>query len=134
METSTKRRLIDVQSPFNGTPADRARNSRYLAWCIKYVLDCGHSPYASHGLGPCAYPEDPEHRARGLAAGAAFAAVCDESWFFVDYGYSPGMQHARHTAVFARPVMLPAADFEACQRGEYPPGATMRWVTTESAP
>lgn len=128
---------IAIESPFNGTPAERARNMRYLAWCIKRCLDSGCSPYASHGLGPCAYPEDPEHRALGLAAGAAFVAVCDESWFFADLGWSPGMvtaqKIAQETGRVWHIIGLRIADWEAFQRGEWPPGATMRWVPEEFA-
>lgn len=43
--------LIVIESPFRGaTPADQARNERYLEACIADCLRRGESPYASHKM------------------------------------------------------------------------------------
>lgn len=131
-------KLIAIESPFNGTLEERARNMRYLAWCIKHVYACGYAAYAGHGLGPCAYPEDPAHRAHGLAANVAFAAACDDSWFFIDLEWSGGMLEAlkavQSTGRSWAEVRLRRREWKAFERGEWPPGSTMRWVPAEIMP
>jgi hypothetical protein len=132
--------LICVESPFSGTSHDplerareRQRNLRYLAWCIKHVYDCGHAAYAGHGLGTCAYPEDEQHRKHGLDSDLLARCRCDETWFFLDLGWSPGMRYSLNAFGKAedRFAHLPPNDIEAFEHGEWPPGATVRWVPTE---
>ncbi len=122
-------KTIAIESPFNGTPEVRQRNARYLAWCIHYVYSQGHAAYAGHGLGPTGWAETEEGRAHGIATDIQFRRVCDETWFFVDLGWTRGMILSRQTPDIPGrqvEVWLPTALFESFKRGEYPPGSTMR--------
>ena len=116
-------KTIAIESPYSG---NIARNVRYLAWCVRYVYDCGHAASAGHGLGPCAQSEEPLHRAHGLAADARFREICDETWYFADLGWSAGMMHPRPKEWYIK--LLPRKLFLAFERGEWPPGATLQWV------
>jgi hypothetical protein len=128
---SISMKLICIESPYTG---DIARNVRYLAWCIKHVYDYGHAAYAGHGLGPCAYPEDERGRKHGLDSDLAFRQACDETWFFVDYGMTYGMRQREAVEGLPpyREVRLPPDDFAACDRGEWPPGSTLRWYPPDA--
>ena len=126
--------IVVIESPFNGTPEERARNLRYLAWCLKDSLDRGEAPFASHGLYPTAYPEDPEHRAAGIAAGLAVRNLIGFSVFYANLGFSDGMKHAFKSALSTERTikvrLLPPEFRAAFDRGEWPPSATVRWVPT----
>jgi hypothetical protein len=121
-----------IESPFSGDPA---RNARYLAWCLKDCYDRGEAAYAGHALGPLAYPEYAEFRAHGMEADLAMALVCDQVAYYLDLGWSPGMQHnqeLRLRFITVERVLQPESK-AAFDRGEWPPGATMRLVPAEEA-
>lgn len=130
-----------IESPFSGTPEQRLRNARYLAWCLKDCYDRGEAAYAGHGLGPTAYPEDPVHRRHGLDADVAMADACQLVAYYVDLGWSKGMVYGHNARLSSEwspraPLSmnertLKPADYAAFERGEWPPGATMRLVPTE---
>jgi hypothetical protein len=55
----------------------------------------GESPYASHGLLPGALDErKADERQLGIGAGYAWWSAADLILFYVDYGWSAGMQLA----------------------------------------
>ena len=141
--------LVVIESPFNGTPEERARNARYLAWCIKDSLDRGESPFASHGLYTTAYPEDELHRARGIAAVAEVRKLAKLTAYYVDLSWTAGMLKLAKLAAYYVDLSWTAGMLESVEnrtvedrweirclnewesrsfrRGEWPPG-TMRLV------
>lgn len=131
-------KTICIESPLGvGTP-EFERNLRYLAWCVRDCFDRGEAPFASHGLGPCAYAEDPTSRAVGLAVAAKFRETCDVTAYYVDRGWSSGMRaHINERvipclskALGEEERQLPEEYWKEFLRGEWPPGATVRWVPT----
>lgn len=131
-------RTVAIESPFNGTPAERARNVRYAAWCLRDARERGEAPYAGHLLGPLSSDEGEQWRAQGLECDRAFREQCDVVAFYLDLGWSPGMA----SGLVAGPApktsirMLHPDAFSAFERGEWPPGATMQQiaVTAPDAP
>lgn len=94
--------LVVVESPYAG---DVERNTAYLRAALRDCLDRGEAPFAAHGL--YTQPgvlddEDPEQRALGIAAGFAWGRAA--TWaggrrvFYVDLGWSRGMELAREEA------------------------------------
>lgn len=90
-----------VETPFRGaTPEEGAANLEYLAEVMAFVYGWGWSPYASHDIiprlhahGAAVYAADADvaARAKGLAAGDAWAERADLVVFGIDRGWSPGM-------------------------------------------
>lgn len=102
-------KLISIESPYAG---DVARNEAYARAAMRFVLEEGHSPYASHLLITQVLDDtDPEQRARGIAAGIEMGNSCDERWLFWDFGMTPGMElaatAAQHLGQPVRFVNLP---------------------------
>jgi hypothetical protein len=94
-------RRVIIESPFAGeTPADVARNVRYVRACLRDCLLKGEAPFASHALYtlPGVLRDDvPEERKLGMEAGWAWARVLDLGTpirvvVYTDLGISPGMQ------------------------------------------
>jgi len=84
---------VIVESPFAG---DRRRNRRYLESCLRDCVLRGESPYASHKmLTDCLDDEVPEERKLGMGGGYTWWVVADDIVFYVDLGWSGGMQKAR---------------------------------------
>lgn len=90
--------LVILESPYAG---DIERNVGYARMCMRDSLSRGESPIASHLL----YTQDgilnddiPEERQLGIDAGLAWKKVAEKHVFYVDYGYSKGMEYARQYA------------------------------------
>jgi hypothetical protein len=93
-------RLIRVilESPYAG---DIERNLVYARMCVRDSLLRGEAPIASHLL----YTQEgilnddiPEQRQLGIDAGLTWKDVAEKHVFYVDYGYSKGMECARQYA------------------------------------
>ena len=84
---------VIVESPFKG---DVERNKRYLERCLRDCIMRGESPYASHKmLTDCLDDDDPEERRLGIEAGFAWKRNAERTVFYVDLGWSGGMEMAR---------------------------------------
>jgi hypothetical protein len=97
MEDLSRRPVVIVESPFAG---DIEGNKRYA---IEACADCfrrNEAPFASHLLYPQILNEHikTEHEA-GIVAGYAFWPVAKLIAFYVDRGWSPGMERAKERAV-----------------------------------
>lgn len=87
-------RRVIIESPYQG---DVERNLRYLRACLRDSLLRGEAPFASHGLytQPGVLDDhDPEQRRLGIEAGFAWWTGLVVIIFYVDLGWSPGMQAA----------------------------------------
>lgn len=81
-----------VESPFAG---DTERNRAYALRACTDCLDRHEVPYASHCFFPQFLNEDvPEEREMGITAGYAMWWHAAKIAFYVDLGWSPGMQRA----------------------------------------
>ncbi len=86
-------KTVCIESPLAG---DFARNIAYARAALRFCLEQGVSPYASHLLLPQVYNDlSPEQREAGILAGLAMGDLCDERWYFEDLGTSDGMKRAR---------------------------------------
>jgi len=82
--------LVVLESPYAG---DVDGNVEYLHRCMRDSLARGEYPYASHGLYPGALDDDdPEQRKLGITAGFAWGALATKRVFYMDRGWSGGMQ------------------------------------------
>jgi hypothetical protein len=118
-----------IESPY--AKGDRDRNLRYLAWCEYHSAEIlGEFPIASHGNCTAYWPEDDEHRAKGLAWRNAMRARCGATVFYVDLGMSGGMQFAKEaderTERWIIVRKLPTDLLARFEAGEYPPGSMRR--------
>lgn len=85
-------KTVCIESPLAG---DLDKNIAYARACLRYCLEQGVSPYASHLLLPQVYNDlSPEQREAGIQAGIAMGNQCDERWVFMDLGVSCGMGRA----------------------------------------
>lgn len=101
---------VVIESPFGRnedgskcTPAEYARNGRYLDRCIRDSLSRGEAPYASHGFFPKEGrldDTDLAQRTQGIAAGLAWAQAADLIAVYADHGVTEGMVEGieRHRA------------------------------------
>ena len=87
-------RTVVIESPYAG---DIATNLRYLRAAMRDCLRRGEAPFASHAL----YTQDgvlddavPGERRLGIDAGFAVGARLDAVVFYLDLGWSPGMEAA----------------------------------------
>jgi hypothetical protein len=87
-------RRVIIESPYAG---DVAGNLVYARKCMADSLARGEWPIASHLLYTQSGILDdniPEERARGIAAGQAWGEIADAIIFYIDLGWSPGMEAA----------------------------------------
>jgi hypothetical protein len=83
-----------IESPYAGNVA---RNALYLELCIRDSVLHGEAPYASHKMMTAALDDlDPEERRRGIDAGMAWRRLAGNRVFYLDLGWSDGMEAARH--------------------------------------
>ena len=88
---------VCIESPLKG---DYDRNHRYALECLKYCLQAGVAPFASHLLYPMVLRDTIENERRlGMNAGHVMGDRCDERWFFVNHGWSTGMEEGFSRAV-----------------------------------
>ena len=98
-------KTVCIESPLAG---DFVRNIAYARAALRYCLEQGVSPYASHLLLPQVYDDlTPAEREAGIAASHAMGDQCDERWFFVDLGWSSGMERAKASMFSAGQHMEP---------------------------
>lgn len=90
--------LVILESPYAG---DIERNVKYARMCVRDSLSRGEAPIASHLL----YTQEgilnddlPEERQLGIDAGLAWKEVATKHVFYIDYGYSRGMEYAKKYA------------------------------------
>jgi hypothetical protein len=85
-------KTVCIESPLYG---DFVLNIAYARACLRYCIEQGVSPYASHLLIPQIYNDlDNKQREAGIRAGLTMGNQCDERWFFIDLGWSDGMMRA----------------------------------------
>ena len=93
-------RLVVVESPFAapaGLPPHERRHAEglrqeYRRAALRDCFDRGEAPFASHGLYPGALDDDdPNDRARGIAAGFAWGRLAVRRYLYLDLGCSRGM-------------------------------------------
>ena len=91
-------RRVILESPYAG---DIDRNIEYARACVRDSLSRGEAPIASHLL----YTQEgilkdeiPEERMWGINAGLAWKEVAELHVFYIDYGYSRGMEYAKQYA------------------------------------
>ena len=89
---------VVLESPYAG---DIERNVKYARMAIRDSLSRGEAPIASHLL----YTQEgilkddvPEERQWGIDAGLAWKEVAEKHVFYIDYGYSSGMEYAKQYA------------------------------------
>lgn len=90
---------VIIESPYAG---DIERNIEYARRAVRDSLLRGEAPIASHLLYTQAgvlKDEVPEERQWGIEAGLAWLCVADKHVFYVDYGWSKGMQQAKQYAM-----------------------------------
>lgn len=90
----TIRRVI-VESPYAG---DVEANLAYLRRCMRDCLKRQEAPFASHGLYTQSGVLDdnqPLERILGIAAGFVWRHVAELTVFYVDRGWSRGMEQAK---------------------------------------
>jgi hypothetical protein len=91
-----------IESPFKGaTKAEEQRNHAYLDKCIRWCIENGYTPYASHKMLPDALDDsNPNERTLGISAGLDMSLFIlskrpdAKVFFFLDYGQSGGMNKA----------------------------------------
>jgi len=90
--------LVMIESPLRG---DYELNIAYARACMRDSIARGEAPFAMHLL----YAQDgvlddriPEERAKGIAAGLAWAAKADLVAVYCDLGISDGMNLAIRAA------------------------------------
>lgn len=87
-------KLVIIESPYAG---DIEANTEYARKCMRDSLERGEAPLASHLLYPqpgILREEVPEERAWGIAAGLEWRRVAEHHVFYVDRGWSSGMEAA----------------------------------------
>lgn len=84
--------LVSLESPFASDPL---ANIAYAYEACKDSISKGESPYASHLLFPQFLDDkDPTQRAEGLRLSDAWRHQAAKIIFYLDKGWSAGMQHA----------------------------------------
>lgn len=89
---------VIIESPFAG---DVDKNIAYARQCVKDSLAKGEAPIASHLLYTqpgILNDEDAQERMQGINAGLTWAAVAEKHVFYVDLGFSKGMEYALERA------------------------------------
>ena len=87
---------VIIESPLSG---NFARNVRYARLCGLDSLHRGEAPYASHLIYTQMLDDRvQEQRRMGMEAGFCWAKVADLRAFYVDLGFSDGMEEAQKLA------------------------------------
>ena len=89
---------VILESPYAG---DIDRNVEYARACVRDSLSRDEAPIASHLLYTqkgILKDEIPEERMWGINAGLAWKEVAELHVFYIDYGYSRGMEYAKQYA------------------------------------
>jgi len=89
-------RIVVIESPYRAySELELQRNLAYCRALVRFVVNRGDSPLASHlDITQALDDRDPEQRERGIAAGLARLRVADVHLFGVDLGWSSGMKRA----------------------------------------
>jgi hypothetical protein len=89
------RRLVLIESPYQGNAEEVERNVRYTCAAMRDCLLRGEAPFASHAL----YTQrgvlndnDREERRIGIEAGLCWGSMADATVVYEDLGISPGMK------------------------------------------
>ncbi len=87
-------KTVIIESPYAG---DIERNTLYARRAMRDAIDHGEAPLASHLL--YTQPEildenNPAERKLGIECGYEWWTHAEKIIFYVDYGWSPGMQKA----------------------------------------
>lgn len=89
---------VILESPYAG---DIEKNIKYARMAVRDSLSKGEAPIASHLL----YTQEGilrdeihEERQWGIDAGLAWKEVASKHVFYIDYGYSKGMEYAKQYA------------------------------------
>lgn len=123
--------VVSIESPYSAPTSEGLhRNQLYAMLCVQYATKCGYAPYASHLISTvhwrkfadegCANPYvgdtgyKPEYHVIGREAAIKMThdvrRKCDECWFFLDFGETPGMTDARvvcaEAGIETRDIML----------------------------
>lgn len=89
--------FVLIESPYNGHPDGIEGAERYAKACMKYAIDHGATPLASHLLYTQVLDDrKPEERAKGKQLGWKWLRHVHEIWVFVDYGMTEGMIEGLH--------------------------------------
>ena len=83
---------VIIESPYAG---DIEANLTYLRACMRDCLLRGEAPFASHGLYTqpgVLRDEDPDERAKGIAAGFAWRPFVRKTVVYTDRGITEGMK------------------------------------------
>ena len=106
-------KTIYVASPYSG---DVENNVRFAQDACRMVLSVGSYPYAPHlYLTNILRDEIPEERERGIKAGMAYLAICDELWVFGNR-ISAGMKgEIKEAERLGKPVRYFDLDFMAVE-------------------
>ena len=88
--------LVIIESPYAASETHTVeQHIQYARECMRDSLMRGESPYASHLLyaQKCVLDDlNPEERKLGIEAGFMWRNVADLTVFYIDLGYSKGMQ------------------------------------------
>lgn len=86
-------KLVIIESPYAGQVF---QNVMYARQAVKHSLEQGEAPIASHLLYTQMLDDDvPAERALGINAGLAWRKVAESAVFYVDRGWSRGMEAAK---------------------------------------
>jgi hypothetical protein len=91
-------RLVVIESPYAG---EVERNLRYLRAAMADCLARGEAPFASHALYTqpgVLRDEVPEERRKGIDAGFTWGRHAEARVFYVDLGWSRGMDEGFRAA------------------------------------
>lgn len=84
--------LTIIESPYAG---DVLENMTYLRRCILDSISRNEVPFASHGFFPHFLNDGiPRERKLGTELGYEYWKYAEQVVFYIDYGYSPGMEKA----------------------------------------
>lgn len=91
---------VYVASPFKGATVEETRqNIVYADLCMLDSLERGEAPFLSHLLYTRVWAETPELRERGLLAGDAWRDGSELVAFYLDLGWTPGIERASSWAL-----------------------------------
>ena len=93
-------KLVIVESPFRGNNyTEHLEHLVYLNRVLKDSIDRGEAPFASHALYPRVLDDRiSDDRMLGIRMGYAWMQRADLVAFYIDRGWSEGMQAAEHEA------------------------------------